>query len=166
MTVEISRRELTPGGDVGKPDQRMHNGQLTWVIKLQPRDALTVPQHCRFRQLAKLATIDEGFQDVLLDVKIVVNDRAHRLAELGQVLDRFLDAIVGHVVAGGFSAKVNVIAHVLLDEPVAVVAANHRIGQVKVFDHRLEFTTVMLGHLAAENHADLVGLSDRAIGIE
>ena len=136
------------------------------MIKPQSWNALTVPHHRRFRKLAKLAAIDEGFQNILLDIQIVVDDRAHGLAELGQILDRFLDAIVGHVVTGRFGAKIHVIAHVLFDEPVAIVAANHWIGQVKIFDHRLEFTTVLLGHLAAEDRADLVGLSDRAIGIE
>ena len=58
------------------------------------------------------------------------------------------------------------VPHVLLDKAVAVVAANHRIGQVKVFDDGLEFSTVVLGHLAAEDRADLVGLSDGAIGVE
>ena len=58
------------------------------------------------------------------------------------------------------------IANVLLDEAVAVVAADHRVGQVHVFDLGLQLAPIMLGDLATEDHGDLVGLSDRSIGIE
>jgi hypothetical protein len=34
-----------------------------------------------------LATVEEGFQDVLLDIEIVVSDGGHFVAQLGQVLD-------------------------------------------------------------------------------
>jgi hypothetical protein len=77
-----------------------------------------------------------------------------------------LDAIIGHVVAGRLGTEIDMVAHVLFDEPVAVVAANHGIGQIKILNDRLEFAAVVLGHLATEDGADLVGLADGAIGIE
>lgn len=55
------------------------------------------------------------------------------------------------------------IANVLLDEAVAVVAANHRVGQVHVFDLGLQLASIMLADPAAEDHGDLVGLPDAAI---
>ena len=58
------------------------------------------------------------------------------------------------------------VADVLLDEAVAVIAANHRIGEVHVFDLGLQLAAVVLRHLAAEDHGNLVGLSDRAVGVE
>ena len=58
------------------------------------------------------------------------------------------------------------IANVLLDEAVAVVAANHRVGQVHVFDLGLQLASIMLADPATEDHCDLVGLPDCSIGIE
>src|SRR6267143_634322 len=58
------------------------------------------------------------------------------------------------------------IAHVLLNEAIAVVAANDRVGQLDIFDHGLKFTAVMLGDLAPEDGGDLIGLADGAIGVE
>ena len=57
------------------------------------------------------------------------------------------------------------IANVLFDEAVAVVAADDRIGQLDVFDHGLEFAPVKLVELAAEDGGDLVGLADGTIGM-
>ena len=75
-------------------------------------------------------------------------------------------AVVVDVVARGLGPKHQVIANVLLDEAVAVVAANHRIGQVHVFDLGLQLASIMLADPAAEDHGDLVGLPDCSIGIE
>jgi hypothetical protein len=64
-------------------------------------------------------------------------------------------------------AQNEAIANVLLDEAIAiVVAANHRVGQVHVFDLGLQLAAIMLADPAPEDHGDLVGLSDRAIGVE
>src|SRR5437773_12042710 len=38
------------------------------------------------------------------------------------------------------------------------MTADHRIGQVEIFDHGLQFTLVLLGHFAPEDHGDLLGL--------
>ena len=70
------------------------------------------------------------------------------------------------VVARSLGAKDEVIANVLLDEAVAVVAADHRIGQVHVFDLGLQLAAMMFADPATEDRADFVGLSDRSIGIE
>ncbi len=73
-------------------------------------------------------------------------------------LDRH--AVVVDVVARRLGAQHEVITNVLLDEAVAIVAANHRIGQVHIFDLGLQFAPIMLADPAPEDHRDLVGLSD------
>ena len=94
----------------------------------------------------------------------MIADRALRRA--GRFSHRFVDAVVVDVVARRLGAQDEVIANVLLDEAVAVVAADHRVGQVHVFDLGLQLAAIMLADPAAEDHGDLVGLSDRAIGVE
>jgi hypothetical protein len=58
------------------------------------------------------------------------------------------------------------IAHVFLDEAVAVVAADDRIGQMQVLDFGLQLAAIELADLAAEDGGDLVRLADGAIGVE
>ena len=59
-----------------------------------------------------------------------------------------------------------VVAHVLLDEAILVVATDDRIGQVHVLDHRLELASVPIGDPVAEDNGELVGLADGAVGVE
>ena len=58
------------------------------------------------------------------------------------------------------------IADVLLDEALSIVATNHRVGKLQILNHGLKFSLVVLGDFAAEDHGDFVGLADRAIGIQ
>ena len=136
------------------------------MVELEAGDALSGRRDGRFGELAQLTAIDKGLQDVLLNIEIIVVDGRKRVAERGEVLHRLLDAVVIDVVAGSFGAQHQVIADVLLDEAVAVVAADHRIGQVHVLDFGLQLAAMMPGDLAPEDHGDLVGLPDRSIGIE
>ena len=55
---------------------------------------------------------------------------------------------------------------VLFDEPVAVVAPDDGIGEIEILDHGLELTAVAFGDLAAEDHRELGGPADRAVGIQ
>jgi hypothetical protein len=59
-----------------------------------------------------------------------------------------------------------VIADILLDEAVSVMAADHGIGQAHVLDLGLQLASVMLGDLATEDDGDLVRLADGSIGVE
>jgi len=59
-----------------------------------------------------------------------------------------------------------VIADVLLDEAFAVLAADHRVGQIKVLDYRLQLAAVEFRDFAAEDRGDLVWLPDGAVGVE
>ena len=63
------------GCDVCEAYQRMHEGELPRVIELEARNALSRRCDCRFRELSQLAAIDKGFQDILLDVEVVIVDR-------------------------------------------------------------------------------------------
>jgi hypothetical protein len=56
-----------------------------------------------------------------------------------------------------------VVANVLLDKAVSVMAADHGIGQVHVLDLGLQLAAIVLGDPAAKDHCDLVRLSDGSI---
>ena len=58
------------------------------------------------------------------------------------------------------------IANILLDKAVSVMAADYGIGQVHVLDLGLQLASIVLGDLAAEDHRDLIRLSDGSIGVE
>ena len=58
------------------------------------------------------------------------------------------------------------IADVLFDRAVAVVAADLGIREVEIFNQRFELATVPLGYLPAENVGEFRGLPNRAIRIE
>lgn len=113
-----------------------------------------------------MATVQEGFQDVLLDVVIVVDDGRYLLAELRKILHSLFNAVVGDVVGRWLGAQVQVIAHILLDKSAAVVAADDRIGQIQIFDHGFQLTPILPGYPATEDGGDLVGLTNGAIGIQ
>ena len=61
--------------DVCKAYERMHQGELPRVIELEARNPLSRRRDCRLRELSQLAAIDEGFQDILLDVEVIIVDR-------------------------------------------------------------------------------------------
>ena len=58
------------------------------------------------------------------------------------------------------------VADVLLDEAVAVMTADNRVGQVHVFDLGLQLAAGLLGDLTTEDDGDLVRLADGAVGVE
>src|ERR1700732_1843415 len=98
------------------------------MIELQPGDPSAAGEDSGLAELAKLAAIDEGFQDVLLNVEVVVGDGGKLGSELGKLVDGFVDGVVVHVVGGGFGTQQEMIADVLFDEAMAIVAANDGIG--------------------------------------
>ena len=84
----------------------------------------------------------------------------------GKILDGFLDAVVVDVVARCLRAEDEVIADVLLDKAVAVMAADHGVGQVHVFDLGLQLAPIVLGDFATEDDGDFVWLADGSIGVK
>ena len=79
-------------------------------------------------ELSQLAAIDGGFQDILLNVEIVVDDPGEGLAESREIFDCFVEAVIVDVIACRFGTEGEVIADILLDKAICVMAADHRIG--------------------------------------
>jgi hypothetical protein len=77
---------------------------------------------------SQLAAIEEGFQDVLLNIQIVVDNRGQLVAEFWELVNGLVHGVVGNIVGGGLGAQQEMIPNILFDEPVAVVAADDRIG--------------------------------------
>ena len=146
--------------------QGVHQSQLPWVIEFEPRDAFTAGKHCGLDQVMQLTAVDKAFQNVLLNVKIIVANAGEPVSELWEIFDSFFDPIVGHVIGGRFGAQAQVIADILLNEAVCIVGANDWVRKVDIFDDRLKLSLVVLGDLATEDRGDLVGLADGAIGIQ
>jgi hypothetical protein len=50
----------------------MHEGQLSWVVEFEPRDAFTAGKGSGLGQFVELTSVNKALQDVLLNIKIVV----------------------------------------------------------------------------------------------
>ena len=127
------------------------------MIELEARNALSGRCDGRLRELSQLTAINEGFQNVLLDVEVVIVDLRQRFLESRQIFDGFVDPVIVDVIARGLGPQDDVIANVLLDEAVAIVAANHRIWKVHVLDLGLQLAPILLGHFATEDQLILFG---------
>ena len=104
------------------------------MIELQAGNAFAVGQDGGLAELAKLAAINEGFENVLLNVEVVVDDGGKLLSELGKLMDGFVDGVVVNVVGGWLGAEQEMIADVLFDEAMAIVTANDGIGEIEVLE--------------------------------
>jgi hypothetical protein len=72
--VEFGSSESVASGDMREPHEGVHEGELSWWSSLRP--GMRFRRSDRgFSQFPELAAIDEGLQNVLLDVQIVVVDR-------------------------------------------------------------------------------------------
>jgi hypothetical protein len=58
------------------------------------------------------------------------------------------------------------VADILFDKAMAVMATDHRIGQIDILDDGLKFAFVLFGNLTAKDDGNFVGLADGAIGIQ
>ena len=150
---------------MSEANQGVHEGQLSWVIKFEPGDAFTVRKHGGLGQVMELSPVNKAFQDILLNIKIVVANGREPVTELGEVFDGLFDPIGGHVISSRFGAQAQVIADVLFEGAVCVVSANDGVGQIEVFDHSLKLSLVVLGNLTTEDGGDLARLADGAVGV-
>ena len=166
MRIDFAGAEGVGGWDLRKANESVHEGQLPGIIELEPRNAFAGRGEGGFGQPLELTAIDKRLEDILLDIQIIVVDRGELVAQGRKVLDSLVDAVVGHVVAGGLGPEDQVVAHVLLDKAVAVMAADHRVGQVHVFDLGLQLAAILFGDLATEDDSDLVRLADGPVGVE
>ena len=158
MGIKLGGGEGVARSDVSEAYQGVHEGQLSWVVEFEPRDAFTTGKHGGLCQFVELASVNKALQDVLLNIKIVVANGREPVMELGKVFDGLFDPIGGHVISSRLGAQAQVIADVLFEGAVCVVSTNHGVGQIKVFDDGLKLSLVVLGDLAAEDGGDLAGL--------
>jgi hypothetical protein len=134
------------------------------VVELESRDAFTAGEHGGLGQVMELTSVNKAFQDILLNIKIVVANGREPVTELGEVFDGLFDPIGGHVISSRLGAQAEVITDVLFEGAVCVVSANDGVGQIEVFDDGLKLSLVELGDLVAEDGGDLAGLADGAVG--
>ena len=78
--IEFGRGKAIGGGDVTEAHERVHKRELPRVVELETGDALSGCGDRRLRQLSQLPTVDEGFDDVLLHVEVIVVDGRERVA--------------------------------------------------------------------------------------
>ena len=159
--IKFGGSEGVAGSDVSEAYQGVHEGQLSWVVEFEPRDAFTTGKHGGLCQFVELASVNKALQDVLLNIKIVVANGGELVSKLREVFDGLFDPIGGHVISSRLGAQAQVIADVLFEGAVCVVSTNHGVGQIKVRplpDDGLKLSLVVLGDLAAEDGGDLAGL--------
>jgi hypothetical protein len=65
----------------------MHQGELSRVVQLQTGDAFTSRQDRGVAECPQLSAVDKGFQDVLLDIQVVVDNRGQLWPELREMVD-------------------------------------------------------------------------------
>ena len=70
--IKFGGGEGVAGSDVSEANQGVHEGQLSWVVEFESRDALTAGKDSGLGQVVQLPSVNKALQDVLLDVKIVV----------------------------------------------------------------------------------------------
>jgi hypothetical protein len=78
--IEVGRLEGPARRDVREAHQGVHEGQLPRVIELQPGEARAGGEHRGLGEASQLAPIDEGLEDVLLDVEIRIDNPGEPLA--------------------------------------------------------------------------------------
>jgi hypothetical protein len=72
-----------------------------------------------------------------LHIVVVVDDRRHLVAQLREILNGLLAAVIVDIVGSRLGAEQDVITHILLDEAVTVMTADDGIGQMHVLDDGL-----------------------------
>src|SRR5271169_844459 len=82
------------------------------------------------------------------------------------MVDGFVDGVVGNVVGGRLGAEKEMIADVLFDEAMAIVATDDGIGEIEVLEYGLQLSGILFRDLTTKDDGDLVGLPDGAVGIE
>ena len=86
----------------------------------------------------ELPSVNKAFQDILLNVEIVVANAREPVTELWEVFNGLFDPIGGDVISGRLGAQAQVITHVLFEGTVCVVSTNDGIGQLEAFDDGLK----------------------------
>ena len=75
VRVDFCSGKAVAGGNVREPHEGVHQSELAGMIEPQSRNAFPGRSNGRFGEPSQLAAIDEGLEDVLLHVEIIVVDR-------------------------------------------------------------------------------------------
>jgi len=70
--IKFGGGEGVASSDVSEANQGVHEGQLSWMVEFEPRDAFTTGKHGGLCQFVELASVNKALQDVLLNIKIVI----------------------------------------------------------------------------------------------
>jgi hypothetical protein len=141
---------------MGEAHEGVHQGELPWVVELEAWDALACRGDGWLGEAAKLAAVDEGLQDVLLDIEVIVVDGTEPIAESRKVLDGFVDPVVCDVIGCRLCPQDQMIADILLDEAMSVMASDHGVGQVHIGDLGLQLAAIEAGDPSTEDRRDFV----------
>ena len=136
--MKLAGRERSVSRQVREAHERVHQGELTGMIELEAGNALAIGQKRGCGQGTKLTAVDEGFYDVLLDVQVGVDDGGHLGAQRREMLHGLVDGVVGDVVGGWLGTQQEMVANVLLDEAMPVMAPDDGIREVQIFNLRSE----------------------------
>src|SRR6201984_2444818 len=134
MGIKLGGGEGVARSDVSEAYQGVHEGQLSWVVEFEPRDAFTTGKDSGLCQVMQLASVDKALQDVLLNIKIVVANGGELVSKLREVFDGLFDPIGGHVISSRLGAQAQVIADILLEEAVSIMSANDWVRKIDIFD--------------------------------
>ena len=75
MRIEFCGGNAVAGGDVREAHEGVHQGKLAGMVEPQSRNAFPRRGNGRFSEPSQLAAIDEGLEDILLHIEIIVVDR-------------------------------------------------------------------------------------------
>jgi hypothetical protein len=87
VRVQLGGREDAACSDVREAHQGVHQSELSRVVQLQTGDTFTGWQDRGAAEGAELPAVHEGFQDVLLDIQVVVDNRGQLWPELREMVD-------------------------------------------------------------------------------
>jgi hypothetical protein len=105
MGIKLGGGEGVARSDVSEAYQGVHEGQLSWVVEFESRDAFTAGKHGGLCQVMELASVNKAFQDILLNVKVVVANGREPVTEMGEVFDGLFDPIGGDVISSRLGAQ-------------------------------------------------------------
>jgi hypothetical protein len=73
---------------------------LSRIVELETGDAFAGRGEGGFGELSELPAIDKRFEDILLDIQVIVDDGGHLVAQRRKMLDSLVYTVVGDVVTG------------------------------------------------------------------
>src|SRR5262249_38801335 len=83
LLMKITGAKATATCEMDETGERLHDGQQACIVQLQARGSVAAWGDCRLAQPRQLATVDVGFEHVLLDGEVAIVDAMHHAAELG-----------------------------------------------------------------------------------